>query len=205
MPSATELARAMGIDKSGAARLIRKGMPTHSLSAAEAWRAVNAPPRAKRKTSTPAPTRCAATAKASTAQSKDSIDPSAKGQDSAETSLTRARQAEAGAFRELERQQKNGSIDDLRRLNATYVQSRSNRQRAEKDFIEYQRQSQILLYLDEAKDIASRPHETVRGILQTAAKSLTPRLVGMPARAIETTLADFFDILTNHLRTSLDP
>jgi hypothetical protein len=204
--SVSELSRGLGINKSGVSRFVARGMPVHSLDAAEAWRAVNAPPRAKRGHPAPAPTRCAATAKPSTAQSKDTIDPSATGQDSAETSVKRARAAEAAAFRELERVQKSGgSIDDLRRAGSSYIASRGNRQRAERDFLEYQRQSQILLFFDEAKDIASRPHETVRGILQTAAKSLTPRIVGMPARAIETVLSDFFDVLTNHLRTSLDP
>lgn len=206
--SITELARALNLDKGTVSRHVKRGMPTHSVSSADSWRHEHAPPRAKRGQASPSlpppPARCATIP--ADPPPGDSIDPSATGENSPATSVQRARSAEAAAFRELDRQQKSGgSLDDLRRASSTYVSSRGNRQRAEKDFIEYQRQSQVLLYLDEAKDIASRPHEAVRNLLQSAAKSLTPRLVGMPARAIESSLADFFDILTSHLRTSLDP
>jgi hypothetical protein len=206
--SITELSKALDLDKAGVSRMVKRGMPVHSISAAESWRQEHAKPRAKRGQSSapspPPPARCATIP--ADPPPGDSIDPSATGDDSPAESLRRARSAETEAFRELDRQQKNGgSLDDLRRASSTYISSRTNRFRAERDFLEYQKQSQVLLYLDEAKDIASRPHETVRGILQTAAKSLTPRIVGMPARAIETALADFFDILTNHLRQSLDP
>jgi len=43
-----ELAKALGIDQGLVSRLTKRGMPMSSVAAANAWRAVHAPPRRRK-------------------------------------------------------------------------------------------------------------------------------------------------------------
>ena len=59
------------------------------------------------------------------------------------------------------------------------------------------------MMLDEAKEIAGRPHVAAKQMLEVMPKSLAPRLHGQPQKAIETTLAEWADRLAETLRESL--
>lgn len=223
----TELSNALGIDKSVVSRLVKKGMPTTSVDAAQAWRETNAPPRAKRGQrgtppprpqdretvisggsyppvagSTPAPATPAPKA-SDTPPPHDSPEPDEE-DNTPRKSLRRARLAEKVGYNELVLCKRNGgSVEDIRKANSIYIASRNNRIRAEKDFRDWQRQESILLYFDEARDITGRPHIAAKQLLEVMPKTLAPRLHGQPQRSIETTLAEWADNLTAVIRKAI--
>jgi len=119
-------------------------------------------------------------------------------------SLRRARLAEKVGYNELVQTKRNGgSIEDIRKANSVYISSRNNRHKAERDFKEWQRDEGILLFFDEAKDIAGRPHVAAKQMLEVMAKTLAPRLHGQPQKSIEKTLGDWADTLTEVIRKSI--
>lgn len=201
----SELAAALGVSKGLVSQLAARGMPLTSAQAAQAWRETNAKPRqwkakslaktdAKPAIEKPKPHRDAQPAAATTAPATDHPG----------ESLTRAREAERSAYLALQEAQQNGGTpEDLRKSSSTYFASRSNRQKAEDYFDQWERRQNITLFYEEARDIAGRPHEAVRQMLGSAAKSLAPRLVGMSQRSIEATIGDWIDNLTDNLRASL--
>ena len=222
----TELSNTLGIDKSVVSRLVKKGMPTTSVDAAQAWRETNAPPRAKRgQRGTPPP----APKLSKVAEPQDAPAPhksyaeapvslndtpppppthsSPEPDDEDNTprqSLRRARTAEKVGYNELVLCKRNGgSIEDIRKASSLYIASRNNRIKAEKDFKEWQRQESILLYFDEARDIASRPHIAAKQLLEVMPKTLAPRLYGQPQKSIETSLAEWADNLTAIIRKGI--
>jgi len=220
----TELSNALGIDKSVVSRLVKKGMPTGSVDAAQAWRVQNAPPRAKRgqrgePPPSPKVTKVAEPPRVSEVPESPRVspppvaadpmprasDPEPDDEDNTpRQSLRRARLAEKVGYNELVLCKRNGgSIEDIRKANAIYIAARNNRHKAERDFKEWQRQESILLYFDEARDICSRPHIAVRQTLEVAAKTLAPRLHGQPQKTIEKTLAEWIDNLTGLIRASI--
>ena len=213
----TELSNALGIDKSVVSRLVKKGMPTTSVDAAQAWRETNAPPRAKRGhrgTPPPAP-KVSAPPAIPTAPPVVSNDtkPPPPSHDSPEPddedntprqSLRRARLAEKVGYNELVICKRNGgSIEDIRKANSTYISSRNNRVKAEKDFKDWQLQERKLLFFDEARDITSRPHIAAKQLLEVMPKTLAPRLHGQPQKTIEATLAEWADNLTTIIRKAI--
>ncbi len=215
----TELCNQLGIDKSVVSRLVKRGMPTTSVNAAQAWRETNAPPRAKRGqrgTPPPAPklSKVAEPPRVSEPAEPLPVPPPPPVHDSApepddedntpRQSLRRARLAEKVGYNELVLCKRNGgSVEDIRKANSIYIASRNNRIKAEKDFKDWQRQEAITLFFDEARDITSRPHIAVRQTLEVAAKTLAPRLHGQPQKAIEKTIAEWIDGLTALIRQSI--
>jgi hypothetical protein len=202
----SELAQALGIDKSVVSRLVKKGMPVNSASAAQAWREVNAKPRAKKGQAGEAPPKpkidepkaAPVTAPAHDAPEPDDDDNTPR------QSLRRARLAEKVGYNELVLCKRNGgSIEDIRKANSIYIAARNNRHKAERDFKEWQRAEGILLYFDEAKEIAGRPHVAAKQMLEVMPKTLAPRLFGQPQKTIETTLSEWCDALTDLIRKSL--
>lgn len=214
----TELSNALSIDKSVVSRLVKKGMPTTSVDAAQAWRETNAPPRAKRGhrgTPPPAP-KVSAPPAIPTAPpvSFNETPPPPPAHDSGpepddedntpRQSLRRARLAEKVGYNELVLCKRNGgSIEDIRKANTIYIASRNNRIKAEKDFKDWQLQERKLLYFDEAKDIISRPHITAKQLLEVMPKTLAPRLHGQPQKTIEASLAEWADNLTTIIRQAI--
>jgi hypothetical protein len=202
----SELAQALGIDKSVVSRLVKKGMPVNSASAAQAWREVNAKPRAKKGQAGEAPPKpkidepktAPVTAPAHDAPEPDDDDNTPR------QSLRRARLAEKVGYNELVLCKRNGgSIEDIRKANSIYIAARNNRHKAERDFKEWQRAEGILLYFDEAKEIAGRPHVAAKQMLEVMPKSLAPRLFGQPQKAIEAALSEWCDSLTEVIRKTL--
>ena len=215
----SELSNALRIDKSVVSRLVKKGMPTTSVDAAQAWRETNAPPRAKRGqrgTPPPAPKVAEPPSAPATppASLNDTPPPPPPVYDSApepddedntpRQSLRRARLAEKVGYNELVICKRNGgSIEDIRKANQTYISSRNNRVKAEKDFKDWQRQEAITLFYDEARDITSRPHITAKQLLEVMPKTLAPRLHGQPQKTIEASLAEWADNLTTIIRQAI--
>ena len=209
----TELSNALGIDKSVVSRLVKKGMPVDSASAAQAWRETNAKPRAKKGQagSPPPPPKITEPPKFTGPLPEvepvavKSTDPEPDDDDNTpRQSLRRARLAEKVGYNELVLCKRNGgSIEDIRKANAIYIAARNNRYKAERDFKDWQRQEGILLYFDEAKELAGRPHIAAKQILEVMPKTLAPRLHGQPQKAIEKTLAEWADSLTNLIRKAL--
>ena len=214
----TELSNALGIDKSVVSRLVKKGMPTTSVDAAQAWRETNAPPRAKRGhrgTPPPAPKVSAPPViPAAPPVSFNETPPPPPAHDSGpepddedntpRQSLRRARLAEKVGYNELVLCKRNGgSIEDIRKANTIYIASRNNRIKAEKDFKDWQLQERKLLYFDEARDITSRPHIAAKQLLEVMPKTLAPRLHGQPQKTIEASLAEWADNLTTIIRQAI--
>jgi len=215
----SELSNALRIDKSVVSRLVKKGMPTTSVDAAQAWRETNAPPRAKRGqrgTPPPAPKVAEPPSAPATppASLNDTPPPPPPVYDSApepddedntpRQSLRRARLAEKVGYNELVICKRNGgSIEDIRKANSTYISSRNNRVKAEKDFKDWQLQERKLLFFDEARDITSRPHIAAKQLLEVMPKTLAPRLHGQPQKTIEASLAEWADNLTTIIRQAI--
>lgn len=213
----TELSNALRIDKSVVSRLVKKGMPTTSVDAAQAWRETNAPPRAKRgQRGTPPPAPKVAEPPAVPAAppkvsndtklpppAHDSPEPDDE-DNTPRQSLRRARLAEKVGYNELVICKRNGgSIEDIRKANSTYISSRNNRVKAEKDFKDWQLQERKLLFFDEARDITSRPHIAAKQLLEVMPKTLAPRLHGQPQKTIEASLAEWADNLTTIIRQAI--
>lgn len=224
----TEIAVALGINKSVVSRLVGRGMPTNSLSAAQAWRETNAKPRAKRgQAGTPPPVPKEMQVRKSVQFPRERLEPqpvTAKDEAPGEVvneshpahdeppdadntprqSLRRARIAEKVGYNELVQTKRDSrSIEDIRKANQVYISSRNNRHKAEKDFKEWQRDEGILLFYDEARDIASRANIALKQMLEGGAKALAPRLVGMSQKSIEKTLGDHFAKMTEVARQSI--
>lgn len=221
----SELSNALGIDKSVVSRLVKKGMPTTSVDAAQAWRETNAPPRAKRgqrgtpppkpqdgqkvKSGGPYPPVAGSTPAPATPPpppvSNDTTAPEPDDEDNTpRQSLRRARLAEKVGYNELVLCKRNGgSHEDIRKANSTYIASRNNRIKAERDFRDWQRLESITLFLDEAREIYGRPHQAERQVLEVMPKTLAARLVNQPQKAIESTLADWVDRLIELRRNSI--
>ena len=213
----TELSNALGIDKSVVSRLVKKGMPTTSVDAAQAWRETNAPPRAKRgQRGTPPPAPKVVEPPSAPATPPVSFNetpppppthsaPEPDDEDNTpRQSLRRARLAEKVGYNELVICKRNGgSIEDIRKANSTYISSRNNRVKAEKDFKDWQRQEAITLFYDEARDITSRPHISAKQLLEVMPKTLAPRLHGQPQKTIEASLSEWADNLTTIIRQAI--
>jgi hypothetical protein len=216
----TELSNALSIDKSVVSRLVKKGMPTTSVDAAQAWRESNAPPRAKRgQRGTPPPppklSKVAEPPRVPEPAAPLPVPPPPPVHDSAASepddedntprqSLRRARLAEKVGYNELVICKRNGgSVEDIRKANQIYIASRNNRIKAEKDFKDWQRQEAITLFYDEARDITSRPHITAKQLLEVMPKTLATRLHGQPQKTIEATLAEWADNLTTIIRKGI--
>jgi hypothetical protein len=221
-----ELCNALGIDKSVVSRMVKKGMPTTSPEAAQAWREQHAPPRAKRgqagtpppkprpapKVAPPLPRMPPSKVDLSPAESPreprpqepTNHDEPTEDDNTPRQSLRRARLAEKVGYNELVMTKRNGgSIEDIRKANQIYITSRNNRHKAERDFKEWQRDEGILLFSDEAMEIAGRPHIAAKQMLESFAKRLAPRLYGQSQKAIENTLAEEIDKVTEVIRKSI--
>ena len=157
----TELCNQLGIDKSVVSRLVKRGMPTGSVDAAQAWRMQNAPPRAKRgQRGEPPPPPKVAREPRPTPQPAPEVSndtpppPRAPEPDTADEdntplqSLRRAKLAEKLGYNELVLCKRNGgSIEDLRKANSIYIAARNNRHKAERDYREWQRSALWRLFL----------------------------------------------------------
>jgi hypothetical protein len=228
-----ELGNKLGISKGQASKLVAKGMPTHSVEAAHAWREIHAKPRPSTQKGVrveslrpPEPAAVQESEPEDESQTQEAQESGASAvqgeppppvmtrdhtapepdddNNDPRQSLRRARKAELVGFNELAQCKRNGgSIEDIRKANSIYIAARNNRYKAEKDFKEWQRSEGILLFFDEARDIVSRPHVAVKQTLDIMPKTLAPRLFNQPQKEIEQTLADWVDNLTAMIRAGI--
>ena len=197
----TELAEALGVSKGLVSQLAKRGMPTSSPQAAQAWREEHSKPK-RWKSKAAAPTE--STSPTAKPQIKHTAPQAIAGGDDPQASLERARAAEAESYAALVAGRKDrASPEDLRKLSTTYFAARRNRQTAEDFADQWQHRQRITMLLDEAKELAGRPHIAAKQMLEVMPKTLAPRLHGQPQKAIENALAEWADRLAAILRESL--
>ena len=214
-----ELANALGVSKALVSKLVGRGMPTSSASAAQAWRQVNAPPRQWKATTSPSPimprqksaepsqSASPTAAPSPTASAAPATAPATatEAADTPSESLRRARSTERQSFKKLEAMQrdKTASPEDLRKSSSVYFAARNNRAKAEADHRDHLRAEGITLFLEEAQDIAARPHLAARNLLSSGAKELSVRCYGRSQRQIEATISDWLDRLAATILSSI--
>jgi len=222
----TELAEHLGCSKGLISMLAKRGMPVSSVTAAQSWREIHAPPRAKRGqagTPPPAPKQPPEVAPPlkrmppakvdlspaeqpppAPTQEPSNHDEPTDDDNTPRQSLRRARLAEKVGYNELVLTKRNGgSIEDIRKANQIYITSRNNRHKAERDFKEWQRDEGILLFLDEARDITGRAHIAAKQLLESMPKTLAPRLAGMSQKQVEKMLSEWADTITSVMRNAI--
>jgi len=218
----TELSNALSIDKSVVSRLVKKGMPTTSVDAAQAWRESNAPPRAKRGqrgTPPPAPklSKVAEPTNREFQQNSQIIgNPTTpillnetKPVESANTpdlSLKRAIEAEDSAHQKRKEIELNhGSIEDYRKANGVYIAARNNRVKAQKDHAEWERLMQITLLTEDAIAMFQRTFGAARQVIDVMPKAMAPRVVGQPQKEVERSLLEWCSRLVETMRANVWP
>lgn len=209
----TELAKQLGCTKGLVSMLVKRGMPTGSVDAANAWRAINAPPRnrkdkANRATpppkATPAPAQPLQTQPPTAKVSNDT-----KPMESANTpklSLDRAIAAEDAAHHKLkEIELGGGSIEDYRKANQVYIAARNNRVKAQKDYDEWQRLQQITIFTSEGLEFLQRILSPGRQMAEVMPKTMAPRLAMQPQKVVEKALFEWSARLIESMKDQIWP
>jgi hypothetical protein len=209
----TELAKQLGCTKGLVSMLVKRGMPTGSVDAANAWRAINAPPRnrkdkANRATpppkATPAPAQPLQTQPPTAKVSNDT-----KPIESANTpklSLDRAIAAEDAAHHKLkEIELGGGSIEDYRKANQVYIAARNNRVKAQKDYDEWQRLQQITIFTSEGLEFLQRILSPGRQMAEVMPKTMAPRLAMQPQKVVEKALFEWSARLIESMKDQIWP
>lgn len=190
--------------------LVKRGMPTTSVDAANAWRSVNAPPRNRKdkRDATPPPApKVSAQPAANTAPPVVSNDtPQAESANTPELSLSRAIEAEDSAHQKRKEIELNGgSIEDYRKANGVYIAARNNRVKAQKDHAEWERLMQITVLSDDAIAMFQRTFGAARQVIDVMPKTMAPRLVGQPQKEIERSLLEWCSRLIETMRANVWP
>ena len=185
--------------------LVKRGMPTSSVDAANAWRAVNAPPRNrkdKREPTIPQKTTAAPTIRENgknppivgdpTQPASLNETPPMQSANTPKLSLDRAIEAEDSAHHKLkEIELCGGSIEDYRKANQVYIAARNNRVKAQKDFNEWERMQKITIFTSEGLEFLQRILLPVRQIAEVMPKTMAPRLAMQPQKVVEKTLFEW--------------
>lgn len=208
----TELAKQLGCTKGLVSMLVKRGMPTTSVDAANAWRAVNAPPRNRKDKRDPIPPPPPAP-KVSAPPAIPATPPvsfnETKPVESANTpdlSLKRAIEAEDSAHQKRkEIELNNGSIEDYRKANGVYIAARNNRVKAQKDHAEWERLMQITVFSDDAIAMFQRTFGAARQVVDVMPKTMAPRIVGQPQKEIERSLLEWCSRLIETMRANVWP
>ena len=207
----TELSKQLGCTKGLVSMLVKRGMPTSSVDAANAWRAVNAPPRNRKDKRDPIPPPAAP--KVSAPPGIPTAPPvsfkETKPVESANTpdlSLKRAIEAEDSAHQKRkEIELNNGSIEDYRKANGVYIAARNNRVKAQKDHAEWERLMQITVFSDDAIAMFQRTFGAARQVIDVMPKTMAPRIVGQPQKEIERSLLEWCSRLIETMRANVWP
>jgi hypothetical protein len=212
----TELAKHLGCTKGLVSMLAKRGMPTNSVDAANAWRAVNAPPRnrkdkADRPIPRPAPVPAPDITKSVSRSSppppvSNDTTPPIKSANTPKLSLDRAIAAEDAAHQKLKQiELGGGSIEDYRKANAVYISARNNRVKAQKDFDEWQRVQQITIFTSEGLEFLQRILLPVRQMAEVMPKTMSARLAMQPQKVIEKTLFEWSARLIENAKDEIWP
>jgi len=200
----TELSKQLGCTKGLVSMLVKRGMPTSSVDAANAWRAVNAPPRNRKDKKEPTipqkPAKPTIRENGKNSPIVGDPNPPASLNDtppmqSANTpklSLDRAIEAEDSAHHKLkEIELCGGSIEDYRKANQVYIAARNNRVKAQKDFDEWERMQKITIFTSEGLEFLQRILLPVRQMAEVMPKTMAPRLAMQPQKVVEKTLFEW--------------
>ncbi len=185
--------------------LVKRGMPTSSVDAANAWRAVNAPPRNRKDKKepiipqkTPAKPTISEKLKSSpivgdpTPPASLNDTPPMQSANTPKLSLDRAIEAEDSAHHKLkEIELCGGSIEDYRKANQVYIAARNNRVKAQKDFDEWERMQKITIFTSEGLEFLQRILLPVRQMAEVMPKTMAPRLAMQPQKVVEKTLFEW--------------
>ena len=178
--------------------LVKRGMPTSSVDAANAWRAVNAPPRnrkdKKEPVSKPAPAPHKSYGLPTKPEAQVSLNdtPPVQSANTPKLSLDRAIEAEDSAHHKLkEIELCGGSIEDYRKANQVYIAARNNRVKAQKDFDEWERMQKITIFTSEGLEFLQRILLPVRQMAEVMPKTMAPRLAMQPQKVVEKTLFEW--------------
>ena len=215
----TELSKQLGCTKGLVSMLVKRGMPTSSVDAANAWRAVNAPPRNrkdKREPTVPQKTPAKPTISEICKNSPIVGDPNPPASindtppmQSANTpklSLDRAIEAEDSAHHKLkEIELSGGSIEDYRKANAVYIAARNNRVKAQKDYDEWQRLQQITIFTSEGLEFLQRILSPGRQMAEVMPKTMAPRLAMQPQKVVEKALFEWSARLIETMKDQIWP
>jgi hypothetical protein len=207
----TELAKHLGCTKGLVSMLAKRGMPTNSVDAANAWRAVHAPPRNRKdKAARPIPRPAPAPPTLQTPQPKSKVSndtaPPIKSANTPKLSLDRAIAAEDAAHQKLKQiELGGGSIEDYRKANAVYISARNNRVKAQKDFDEWQRMQQITIFTSEGLEFLQRILLPVRQMAEVMPKTMSARLAMQPQKVIEKTLFEWSARLIENAKDEIWP
>ena len=191
--------------------LVKRGMPTNSVDAANAWRAVNAPPRNRKdKADRPIPRPAPQPPTLQTPQPKSKVSndttPPIQSANTPKLSLDRAIAAEDAAHQKLKQiELGGGSIEDYRKANTVYISARNNRVKAQKDFDEWQRMQQITIFTSEGLELLQRILLPVRQMAEVMPKTMSARLAMQPQKVIEKTLFEWSARLIENAKDEIWP
>lgn len=194
--------------------LVKRGMPTGSVDAANAWRAINAPPRNRKdkaNRATPPPKDSSAPAQPLQTQppaAKVSNDtkPTIESANTPKLSLDRAIAAEDAAHQKLkEIEHGGGSIEDYRKANQVYIAARNNRVKAQKDYDEWQRLQQITIFTSEGLEFLQRILSPGRQMAEVMPKTMAPRLAMQPQKVVEKALFEWSARLIESMKDQIWP
>ena len=208
----TELSKQLGCTKGLVSMLVKRGMPTSSVDAANAWRAVNAPPRnrkdKKEPVSKPTPTPHKSYSLPAKSEAPVSLNdtPPMQSANTPKLSLDRAIEAEDSAHHKLkEIELCGGSIEDYRKANAVYIAARNNRVRAQKDYDEWQRLQQITIFTSEGLEFLNRILTPGRQMAEVMPKNMAPRLAMQPQKVVEKALFEWSARLIESMKDQIWP
>ena len=208
----TELSKQLGCTKGLVSMLVKRGMPTSSVDAANAWRAVNAPPRNRKdkkepiSKTAPAPHKSYDLPVKSEAPVTLNDTPPMQSANTPKLSLDRAIEAEDSAHHKLkEIELCGGSIEDYRKANAVYIAARNNRVRAQKDYDEWQRLQQITIFTSEGLEFLNRILTPGRQMAEIMPKNMAPRLAMQPQKVVEKALFEWSARLIESMKDQIWP
>ena len=214
----TELSKQLGCTKGLVSMLVKRGMPTSSVDAANAWRAVNAPPRNRKDKKEPTIPQKSAEPTISEKLKSSAIvgnpnppaslndTPPMQSANTPKLSLDRAIEAEDSAHHKLkEIELCGGSIEDYRKANAVYIAARNNRVRAQKDFDEWQRLQQITIFTSEGLEFLNRILTPGRQMAEIMPKNMAPRLAMQPQKVVEKALFEWSARLIESMKDQIWP
>jgi hypothetical protein len=192
--------------------LVKRGMPTSSVDAANAWRAVNAPPRNRKDkrepVSKPAPAPHKSYDLPAKSEAPVSLNdtPPMQSANTPKLSLDRAIEAEDSAHHKLkEIELSGGSIEDYRKANAVYIAARNNRVKAQKDYDEWQRLQQITIFTSEGLEFLQRIISPGRQMAEVMPKTMAPRLAMQPQKVVEKALFEWSARLIETMKDQIWP
>jgi len=176
----TAIAKELGITKQAAGRLIKRGMPTHSVDAAKAWRASNSKGYTKRVDgfeNDRGTVHRNAVSKSDPESSAPKLPPlpAQVKPESIEAELVSAREAALMAKDRLREMMQLGKPKEIDSAQRTFQAAQRHRIWMEQRYRDYLREQGITIFMDEALPIFCDAMNTVVRLINTMPRSISPR------------------------------